>query len=96
MTAGPSTLPASEANKTNWLAWLTVILLIYLLLAAVGAIGSGFKMATADQAKELFAFASNPIIALVIGIVAAALIQSSSTVTSIIVGMVFGQVSHSS
>ena len=64
--------------------------LIYLLLAAVGAIGSGFKIATASNAKELFAFATNPIIALVIGVVATALIQSSSTVTSIIVGMVAG------
>ncbi|HAO26234.1 MAG: sodium:phosphate symporter [Methylophaga sp.] len=67
-----------------------VAALIYLLLASVGAIGSGFKMATASNAKELFSFASNPVIALIIGVVATALIQSSSTVTSIIVGMVAG------
>ena len=46
-------------------------------------IGSGFKTATGGQAKELFEFASNPFIALIIGTVATALIQSSSTVTSI-------------
>ncbi|MCX4189829.1 Na/Pi symporter [Methylophaga sp. OBS3] len=80
----------SQASQSNWQAWLTVAVLVYLLLAAVGAIGSGFKIATASNAKELFAFASNPIIALIIGIVATALIQSSSTVTSIIVGMVAG------
>lgn len=80
----------SQASQSNWQAWLTVAILVYLLLAAVGAIGSGFKIATASNAKELFAFASNPIIALIIGIVATALIQSSSTVTSIIVGMVAG------
>lgn len=74
----------------QWISWLIVVALIYLLLAAVGAIGDGFKLATASNAKELFAFASNPFIALVIGIVATALIQSSSTVTSIIVGMVAG------
>lgn len=47
-------------------------------------------MATGDHAKELFAFASNPFAGLVIGTVATALIQSSSTVTSIIVGLVAG------
>jgi len=64
--------------------------LVYLLLVAVATIGSGFKAAAGDQAKELFAFAGNPITAVVIGTVATALIQSSSTVTSIIVGLVAG------
>lgn len=70
--------------------WAGVIGLIYLLLVAVGMIGSGFKAATGGQAKELFEFATNPFIGLVIGTVATALIQSSSTVTSIIVGLVAG------
>ncbi|MCD8520665.1 MAG: Na/Pi symporter [Saccharospirillaceae bacterium] len=84
--------PAQDERPVpaQWISWLIVVALIYLLLAAVGAIGDGFKLATASNAKELFAFASNPFIALVIGIVATALIQSSSTVTSIIVGMVAG------
>lgn len=56
-------------------------------------IGSGFKAATGDQAKELFAFARNPFTGLVIGTIATALIQSSSTVTSIIVGLVAGGMS---
>jgi sodium-dependent phosphate cotransporter len=72
------------------LSWLLVVTLIYLLLAAVGAIGDGFKAATASNAKELFAFATNPFVGLMIGLVATALIQSSSTVTAIIVGMVAG------
>lgn len=82
---------ANESNvQTGWLSWLLVSFLIYVLLAAVGAIGSGFKAAAGSDAKELFAFASNPGIALIVGVVATALIQSSSTVTSIIVGMVAG------
>ncbi|WVM94237.1 Na/Pi symporter [Halopseudomonas pachastrellae] len=64
--------------------------LIYVLICAVSMIGSGFKAATGGQAQELFSFASNPYVGLVIGIVATALIQSSSTVTSLIVGMVAG------
>ena len=70
--------------------WVMVAGLIYLLICAVGLIGSGFKLATGDQAKELFAFATNPFAGLVVGTVATALIQSSSTVTSIIVGLVAG------
>ncbi|MGG2398230.1 Na/Pi symporter [Pseudomonas sp. SH1-B] len=80
------TLPAAR----QWLAWLLVVTLIYLLLAGVGAIGDGFKAATGNNARELFAFATNPLVGLMIGLVATALIQSSSTVTSIIVGMVAG------
>ncbi len=77
-------------TSANFQQWFMVACLIYLLLVAVGMIGSGFKAATGGQAKELFAFASNPVTALVIGTVATALIQSSSTVTSIIVGLVAG------
>jgi len=72
------------------LNWILVAALVYLLLVAVSMIGSGFKDAAGDQAKELFAFASNPFTGLVIGTIATALIQSSSTVTSIIVGLVAG------
>ena len=78
------------SSDYSWMQWIYVIVLIYFLLVAVALIGSGFKVAAGDQAKQLFAFASNPITGLVIGIVATALIQSSSTVTSIIVGLVAG------
>ena len=74
----------------NYLQWVMVAGLVYLLICAVGMIGGGFKMSAGDQAKELFAFASNPFAGLVVGTVATALIQSSSTVTSIIVGLVAG------
>lgn len=90
MTTDAQALPQQNTVPSPWLAWLTVIALVYLLLAAVGAIGDGFKSATADNATDLFAFATNPLIALMIGIVATSLIQSSSTVTSIVVGMVAG------
>lgn len=90
MTADAHTLPQQSTVSSQWLAWLSVIVLVYLLLAAVGAIGDGFKIATGENAKELFGFATNPLIALMIGVVATASIQSSSTVTSIVVGMVAG------
>lgn len=78
------------SGRSRWRAWLLVMVLVYLLLAAVGAIGDGFKAVAGDNAKDLFAFASNPLIALVVGLVATALMQSSSTATSVIVGLVAG------
>ena len=80
----------NRGEYQNYMQWAMVALLVYLLICAVGMIGGGFKMATGGHAKELFAFASNPFAGLVVGIVATALIQSSSTVTSIIVGLVAG------
>ncbi|MGI9276905.1 MAG: Na/Pi symporter [Endozoicomonas sp.] len=77
-------------SQNRALQWVTIVGLIYVILLAVGMIGSGFKMATGGEAKELFEFASNPFLALIIGTVCTALIQSSSTVTSIIVGLVAG------
>lgn len=80
----------SGSSKFNWINWLLIVGLVYLLLVSVSLIGSGFKIAAGDQATELFAFASNPVAGLVVGTVATALIQSSSTVTAIIVGLVAG------
>ena len=70
--------------------WLAVLMLVYLLIVAVALIGGGFRQATGARAEELFKFATNPFTGLIIGTVSTALIQSSSTVSSIIVGLVAG------
>ncbi|MCC3862300.1 Na/Pi symporter [Pseudemcibacter aquimaris] len=79
-----------KSTLTTTLQWITIALLVYLLISSVGMIGAGFKGATKGQASELFQFATNPFTGLIIGILATAMIQSSSTVTSIIVGLVAG------
>ncbi|MBY4676196.1 Na/Pi symporter [Marinobacterium arenosum] len=89
MNTGQSTAPLNQ-ERTRAHHWLMITGLIYLLLVAVGMIGTGFKWSTGGHAKELFDFATNPFVGLMIGTVATALIQSSSTVTSIIVGLVAG------
>jgi sodium-dependent phosphate cotransporter len=81
---------APSVRVLRLLQWMVVALLVYFLLAAVGLIASGFKMAAGEQARGLFEFARNPFSGLVIGTVATAIIQSSSTVSSIIVGLVAG------
>lgn len=90
LTADEELTPPNVTTNSNWQQWLFIVALVYLLLVAVSLIGGGFKLSAGDQAKELFAFATNPLVALVVGTVATALIQSSSTVTSIIVGLVAG------
>ncbi|CAH8223788.1 Sodium-dependent phosphate transporter [Vibrio aestuarianus] len=85
-----TTTAAPISSTTRWLRWANLAFMLYLLLLAVAMVGSGFKWATGDQAKVLFELASHPIAGLMIGLVATALIQSSSTVTSIIVGLVAG------
>ena len=80
--------PKSQVNRL--IQWMSVLVLVYLLIAAVGIIGDGFKSASGEQAEKLFTFATNPVLGLIVGTAATALIQSSSTVSSIIVGLVAG------
>ena len=78
--------------RSRVLQWIAVLLAVYVLLVAVGVIGKGFRhvFGGAEGVESLFMFATNPFVGLVLGILATALIQSSSTVTSIIVGLVAG------
>lgn len=84
--------PSDTPNGNLVVQWLGVIGLVYLIILAVGVIGAGFKWVSggADGAKDLFEFATNPIMGLIVGTLATALVQSSSTVTSVIVGLVAG------
>ncbi|BBC40999.1 Na/Pi cotransporter family protein [Photobacterium damselae subsp. piscicida] len=88
------TTQATTAAKSNssmrWGRWANLAFMLYVLLVAVSMVSSGFKWSVGEQAKTLFEFASHPVAGLMSGLVATALIQSSSTVTSIIVGLVAG------
>lgn len=70
--------------------WLGVAVGVYVLITAVQLIGAGFKLSAGDTAESLFAFASNPFVALMIGVLFTALTQSSTTATSVVVGLVAG------
>jgi sodium-dependent phosphate cotransporter len=79
---------SDRAQRTA--GWLGVAVGVYVLITAVELIGSGFAAATGDSAEQLFAFASNPFVALMVGVLFTALVQSSSTTTSVTVGLVAG------
>lgn len=71
---------------------LTVIITIYLFLLAIKLLGHSFKLFGKEFAEAMLQTTSNPFTGLIIGIVATSLIQSSSTTTSIVVGLVAGGV----
>jgi len=64
--------------------------LLYLFLLSIELIGSAFKLFGSDLAEQLLQSTSSPLEGLFIGILVTSLVQSSSTVTSIVVGMVGG------
>ena len=67
---------------------LGVIAALYLFLVGINGMSSAIKHMGAEVADSIFKTTSNPIIALFIGIFSTVLFQSSSTTTSLIVGMV--------
>lgn len=77
---------------TKLLNWSAVIFLVYCMLVAVGTVSSGFKLFSGGTsgAEQIFQFATNPFVALLLGTLATALVQSSSTVTAVTVGLVAG------
>lgn len=77
-------------RANQWASWIAILLAIWILITAVSSIGDGFSTAVGDQAADLFQFATNPFVALAIGILATVATQSSSTTTSIVVGLAAG------
>lgn len=68
--------------------FLLVIILVYLFLVSIGLMGTAFKGFGKEFAENLIKATSNPFIGLFIGILATSIMQSSSTTTSILVGVV--------
>jgi len=67
---------------------LLVIFFLYFFLVSIGLMGKAFKGFGAGFAENLISTTSNPFVGLFIGILATSIVQSSSTTTSIVVGMV--------
>lgn len=69
---------------------LFIILTIYFFLLSIKLLGHSFKLFGKGFAETLIQMTTNPFAGLFIGILATSLIQSSSTTTSIVVGLVAG------
>lgn len=69
----------------TWLKGLAVIGLLYLFLTSIDLMGTSFKLFGKGFATSLIASCENPFAGLFIGILATSIIQSSSTITSMVV-----------
>ena len=76
-------------NRLALLLKITLVFFfVYLFLVSIGLLSAAFKGFGKDFAENLISTTTNPFIGLFIGILATSLVQSSSTTTSIVIGMV--------
>ena len=61
---------------------------LYSFFVSIEMIAGGFKLFGAGMAQSVMGYTSNPFVSLSIGVLATALVQSSSSTTSLLVGMV--------
>lgn len=81
-----------KKTAETFLKAAAVIGLLYFFLVSIGLMGAAFKGFGKGFAQTLIETTSNPFVALFIGIFATSVVQSSSTTTSIVVGMVASNV----
>lgn len=96
MTPGPSNQhtasDSAPGRRRVFFAAAVSVFSVWLLLSGVSAISLGFGSVIGGVAgaRELFESAQNPLAGLMVGILATAFVQSSSTVSSLIVALVAG------
>ena len=67
---------------------VTLLGLLFVFLLGIQGLGDGFKLLGRDLLDAFFASTENPFMALMVGIMATTLVQSSSVTTAMIVGLV--------
>lgn len=80
----------SSKTRSKIIKALIIIASVYLFLLSIKLLGHSFKLFGKGFAETMIQMTSNPFAGLIIGIVTTSLIQSSSTTTSIVVGLVAG------
>jgi sodium-dependent phosphate cotransporter len=78
------------ASPRPWLRLLVLIGLLYLFFVSIALMSDSFKFFGKGFAEQLLTSTRNPLVGLLAGILATSLVQSSSTVTSMVVGLVAG------
>ncbi|MFA5257646.1 MAG: Na/Pi symporter [Opitutales bacterium] len=75
-----------------WLKIAALMFCLYMFIVGVSGMGEAFNMFGAGFANRMLAATKNPFAALMMGLLATSIVQSSSATTSIVVGMVAGGV----
>jgi sodium-dependent phosphate cotransporter len=82
----------SSGSRASWLPALIRLIyflaLLYLFFTSIELMSTAFKMAGAGFAAQLINTVEDPVSGLILGFVATGIIQSSSTTTTIVVGLV--------
>ncbi len=72
------------------IGWFSIAFLIYLFFLSISLLGASLKMLGGGLLTDLLALTTNPFVGLFVGILATSIVQSSSLVTSLTVGLVAG------
>ncbi len=88
--SGGRIVPA-EGEEPGALAWAKAACLfglIYLFILSITLLGDSIKLLSSGVLDSIFQSTTNPLVGVSIGMLATAVVQSSSTTTSVIVGLV--------
>ena len=84
---------SSESARNWWLPvlkTLAVLAVLYMFFFSLELMGNAFKLMGKGFAHRMIATTNNPFVGLFIGVLVTSVVQSSSTVTSLVVGLVGG------
>ncbi len=85
----PSSSRTLQSWRDNgWLKAVAVLTLLFMFLVGVNGLSGGFKSLGSGFVDGFFNATENPLIALMVGILATTIVQSSSVTTSLIVALV--------
>ena len=80
--------PRQSLMESPVVRLLITLALVYLFILAITLLGEAFKLAGKGVAESIFRATASPVAGLLIGLLTTSVIQSSSTTTSLIVGLV--------
>lgn len=88
MSAHPDSSIDKPSGSTPLLAGFALVCLLLVFLTGVRGLGDGFKLLGGDLLDAFFSATANPFVALMVGLLATTLVQSSSVTTSMVVALV--------
>lgn len=87
-TVSSTTLAVPRVANSALTKTFLIIGLVYLFILSITLLGISIKSLGAEAANTILQITASPLVGLAIGVLATSIIQSSSTTTSIVVGMV--------
>lgn len=90
----PATAQEINNDKYKTPCWQKIVLsfavvfFLWVFLLGLGLMGDSFKVLGGKSAGNMFNWVTDPVVGLMVGVLATVLVQSSSTSTSIVVGLV--------